>query len=485
MDKTAYLQEIETVIAQGPYDASWESLCEHGTPKWYQNDKFGIFIHWGIYAVPAFGNEWYARHVYRKNSAEYKYHLEKYGTLDKFGYKDFIPMFKAEKFDPEEWADLFQEAGAKFVMPVAEHHDGFQMYKSELSPWNAAEMGPCRDVVGELKQAVEQRDMKLCASSHRAEHWWFYNEGRQIDCDVNDPAYAGLYAPAHGVTLSQDNIFDNQPDQDFLEDWLVRTCELVDEYQPKIVFFDWWIQGIAFKPYLKKFAAYYYNRAAQWGVEVAIDAKFDAYAQGAAVRDIERGQLAQINRDFWQNDTSVAKNSWCYTVGNEYKTARSIICDLVDVVSKNGALLLNIGPKADGTIPEEDAGLLREIGAWLKANGEAIYNTHPWKTFGEGPTVVPEGMFSDTTRADFTSEDVRYTARAGVIYATVMSWPEDNKVVLKELALGSKHFCSVASRVEILGYDIAPLAERRAHGYEILAKIDAGDKPVVIKFYTE
>lgn len=188
MSTEEYLRKIDEVIAQGPYTDTWDSLCGHPTPVWYEKGKFGIFIHWGVYSVPAFGDEWYPRNMYRKGSRENLHHVETYGTLDKFGYKDFIPMFRGEKFDPVQWAELFQEAGAKFVVPVAEHHDGFKMYASELSPWNAAEMGPEKDVLGQLKAEIENRGMVLGASSHRAENYWFFNGAREIpEADVNDP----------------------------------------------------------------------------------------------------------------------------------------------------------------------------------------------------------------------------------------------------------------------------------------------------------
>jgi alpha-L-fucosidase len=344
-NRQARLTQIEQVIARGPYSASWDSLEQAEIPAWYQDAKFGIFIHWGLYSVPAFGNEWYPRNMYRAGTPEFQHHVATYGPQDKFGYKDFIPLFRAERFDPADWAKLFREAGARFVMPVAEHHDGFQMYGSEWSRWNAVEMGPGRDVLGELREAVEAEGMEICASSHRAEHWWFLGEGRNFDSDVNDPAFADFYGPAHGTLGPEfhwDNYLSNPPDEAYLEDWLVRTCEIIDKYRPKVLWFDWWIMNLAFKPYLKKLAAYYYNRAAEWGCAVAINHKFDAFPVRTAVFDVERGQLSGIRGLFWQTDTAVQKNSWGYTENQDYKSAVDIIGDLVDIVSKNGALLLNV-----------------------------------------------------------------------------------------------------------------------------------------------
>ncbi|MCD8153293.1 MAG: alpha-L-fucosidase [Clostridiales bacterium] len=483
METKKYLAEIYKVIEEGPYTDTWDSLCEHPTPKWYEKGKFGIFIHWGVYSVPAFGNEWYPRNMYKKGSAENLHHVKTYGALDKFGYKDFIPMFRAEKFDPKKWLDLFQEAGARFVVPVAEHHDGFQMYASELSPWNAARMGPCRDILGELKEETEKRGLVLGASSHRAEHYWFFNGGREIpESDVNNPEFASLYGPAAGVTRDQSSIYDNPPTQEHMEDWLLRTCELVDRYQPRLVFFDWWIQQYAWKPYLRKFAAYYYNRAAQWGAEVAIDSKFDTFVHGSAVKDLERGQLDHITPDLWQNDTSVAKNSWGYTVGNDYKKPSDLVLDLVDVVSKNGALLLNVGPRPDGTIPEEDAHILREVGKWLAVNGEAIYDTRYWKVFGEGPTQVPEGHFTDTYSKSFTPEDIRFTSKGNHIYATVLHWPQDGEIHIRSLGNDGKLLKSTIRDIELLGTDLHPAFSRNESLDVSCGKTDfAGDMPVVLK----
>ena len=463
---TQWLAQIDDVIASGPFDATWESLKAYEIPKWYEDDKFGIFIHWGVYCVPAFSNEWYARNMYQEGSKEFEHHVKTYGPHDRFGYKDFIPMFKAEKFDPMAWAELFREAGAKFVVPVAEHHDGFAMYDSGFTDWCAARMGPKRDTTGELAKAVRDLGMTFGASSHRAEHFWFFDGGRKFPSDVQDPAYDGLYGPAQPGPQELSDTQQNPPTDEYMQDWLARTCEIVDKYQPQIVWFDWWIQNVAFKPYLQKFAAYYYNRAAQWGKGVAINYKYNAFEEGTAVFDVERGQLSAIRPQLWQNDTSVSKNSWCYIEGHEYKEVGSLVEDLVDVVSKNGALLLNIGPKPDGTIPEHEQQMLRAIGAWLKVNGEAIYGSRPWKTFGEGPTDVPEGAFTDTNRAAFTAQDIRFTTKGSDLYAVALAWPGET-LTIKSLATGSELAPAQIGSVTLLGNDGALAWTRDAEGLKV------------------
>jgi alpha-L-fucosidase len=439
--------------AQGWYLPTWESLSQHEVPAWYRDGKFGIFIHWGVYSVPGFANEWYPRNMYVPGSREFAHHVETYGPQARFGYKDFIPRFTAAKFDPDAWADLFARAGARYVVPVAEHHDGFAMYASALSEWTAEKLGPQRDIVGELGRAVRARGMVLGVSSHRAEHWWFFDGGRKFDSDVNDPRYQDFYGPAAPQ--------DSQPSEAYLNDWLVRCQELVDRYQPQLVWFDWWIEQPAFEPYLRRFAAHYYNRGQEWGRGVAINYKHQAFPEGTAVFDVERGQLTDLRPSFWQTDTAVGKNSWGYIRDQEYKSATSIIHDLCDIVSKNGALLLNIGPRPDGLIPEPEVGILEAIGGWLLMNGEAVYGTRPWKVFGEGPTEIVGGSFNDTKRSNFTSEDIRFTTKGDVLYAIVLGRPK-GEVAIQSLGANLRLYNQPIGRVRLLGSDEALPFRREA-----------------------
>jgi alpha-L-fucosidase len=427
------------------YEPTWDSLHQYRVPTWFRDAKFGIFIHWGIYSVPAVFDEWYPRRMYQKDSVIYEYHRDTYG--EDFGYKDFIPQFKAEAFDPVAWAELFRAAGARYIVPVAEHHDGFPMYATPLTRWNAANMGPQRDVIGELGHAVREAGLAFGLSSHRAEHWWFMNGGREYPSDVQDPAYADFYGPAMACSQShtsgspewESNDWTPPPDPAYLDDWFARCCELVDRFQPKLIYFDWWIHQLAYKPYLSKFAAYYYNHVPD-GV---INYKLDAFEKGTAVFDIERGYQTTIQPEPWQTCTSVSKNSWGYINHHVYKEPAAIIHHLVDIVSKNGCMLLNVGPKPDGTIPDEEQEILREIGRWLAVNGEAIYDTRPWRVFGEGPTEIPAGQFSDND-VTFTGQDIRFTTKEDKLFAITLGKP-DGPVEIKSLA-GEK-----ISSIKLLG----------------------------------
>ena len=448
-----WLKKVDTAVAAGPFAADWESLTDFKIPRWYEDAKLGIFIHWGIFSVPAFANEWYSRNMYKAGTPEFEHHVKTYGPQKEFGYKDFIPKFTAPKFDPHAWAKLFKDAGAKYVVPVAEHHDGFAMYDCSLSRWNAAKMGPKRDTLGELSKAVREAGLVFGLSSHRAEHYWFFDEGKKFDSDVRDPRYEDFYGPAQPRIEGQgtNERTDGSPDLPFLQNWLARTAELVDKYHPQLVYFDWWIRNLAFEPYLKRFAAFYYNRAAKWKTDVAIDGKHDAFPKETCVMDIERGQLKDINPVLWQNDTSISKSSWCDVQNNDYKSATSLIHDLLDVVSKNGTLLLNVGPRADGTIVEQEEKILREIGRFLARVGVGFYGSRPWKKFGEGPTEVIEGAFSDTKRAAFTHQDVRFTTRGDCLYAFVLGEPPDGKIAIRALGRLAGLYDGEIGSVTLLG----------------------------------
>ena len=468
--RAALLQEVERADYQGPYRPDWQSLQKYEVPEWYKDAKFGVFIHWGVYSVPAFGNEWYPRNMYVKGSPEYEHHIATYGPQDKFGYKDFIPMFKAEHFDPVAWARLFKEAGFKYVVPVAEHHDGFAMYDSGLSDWTAAKMGPKRDIIGDLARAVRAEGLHFGASSHRVEHNFFLGVGRTIDSDINDPKYADFYGPAHiwleakrSTPLSNDFTYVST---NWADDWLARAAEIVQKYHPDILYFDWWIGQPSIRPNLTRFAAFYYNTSLKYGGHVGvINYKDYAMQENSAVLDLERGQLADIRPLYWQTDTSVSNKSWGYIQNDTFKSPQFVVHQLIDIVSKNGNLLLNIGPKSDGTIPDEIQHVLMEVGAWLKINGEAIYGTRPWKTYGEGPTKVTAGSFHDTDTAEYTAEDFRFTTKGDALYAIELGWPAASQAVIHTLAgtLGNRKVASVT----LIGSDAKLQFEQTSDGLRV------------------
>lgn len=460
-----------------PFEPTWPSLQNHQVPKWYLDAKFGIFIHWGVASVPAFQSEWYPKWMYVKDKQPYQHHLDTYGPHKQFGYKDFIPRFTMDRFDPQAWAQLFKDAGAKYVVPVAEHHDGFAMYDYNGSEWTSLKMGPKRDLIGELAEAVRHHDdLHFCVSSHRAYNWRFFSYDDAFD--TVDPENIGLYGRPHGP--------DEPADEAFLENWLERTCELVDKYQPELVWFDWCIGWPEFEPYRRKFAAHYYNRAVQWGQDVTINYKEQDFAPGAGVWDLERGQLDELRGDYWQTDTAVCRKSWCYIDEPDYKPARSLIHDLVDIVSKNGCMLLNIGPRPDGTIPDQQQQILLDIGAWLKVHGEAIYHTRPWKVFGEGPTRIKTGTFQEKVGHDFTAKDIRFTQNGDVVYATVLGVPDDGKVLIRSMASGLRLIPGSLDTVRLLGHDDAVDWTQAEDGLHVqLPKTPPSEVAVVLKVNTK
>ncbi|HEY4247395.1 MAG TPA: alpha-L-fucosidase [Lacunisphaera sp.] len=447
----------------GPFAPNWDSIREnYHTPTWLQDAKFGIFIHWGLYSIPAHGSEWYPHHMYA-TPAVIKWHREHFGPQDKFGYKDFIPMFKAQRYDPVAWAALFKATGARYIVPVAEHHDGFAMYDSALTHWNAKNMGPQRDLIGELANAVRQEGLIFGLSEHRMEHWSFMYPAPDLKTDLYDPANAQFYGPPQSPTerAQPGEIFEGRSapqSQAFLDEWLHRNQELVDKYHPQLVYFDNGVNARALDEIKLRFAAYYYNRAHEWGKEVTIATKRDAYLAGS-IRDYERGRAPDISNQFWECDTSIAHNSWGYIDGLVLRNAGELIRELVDCVSKNGAYLLNVAPRADGSIPEDQQLRLLELGDWLKKNGEAIYGSRPWIRFGEGPTEEPSigerGIINGMLKV-YTPADMRFTIQRGengsyALYATLFAWPADGRITITSLAANAAGVGGQIEHVSLLG----------------------------------
>jgi len=437
------------------YEPTWESLKNYSAPQWFRDAKLGIFIHWGVYSVPAFDNEWYPRNMYRKDSPVFEHHRDKWGPQASFGYKDFIPMFKAEKWDPDAWVELFKRAGAKYIVPVAEHHDGFPMYDTPHTKWNAARMGPCRDIITELESAVRGQGLHFGVSTHRAFNWRFYTFAD--DFDTSDARNAGLYGRAHAE--------DAPADAEFLEDWFARTKELIDRFQPEVLFFDFGWHEEEFAPYRPRITAYYYNRAVEWGREVALNYK-DKFPAGTAVYDVERGKLDAIREDYWQTDTSVSYKSWCFVEGDEFRTVTSLVHDLADIVSKNGNLLLNVGPRPDGTIPDEAADLLTGLGDWLAVNGEAIYGTRNWRIFGEGEAKVTLGHLTEKENDPLTAEDIRFTTKGNALYAICPGWP-GREATIRSLGSSSEVKTDGIAEVRMLGVQDALRWSQDSDGLKI------------------
>lgn len=432
-----YTPRIESVASPegtGVITPDSASIAEnYSIPEWFKDAKFGIFIHWGVYAVPAYGNEWYPRAMYQDSSDINLHHVATYGPLTEFGYKDFIPMFKAEKFNADQWLSLFKEAGAKYVVPVAEHHDGFSLYNSARNKWNSVNMGPERDIIGEIKTASEKYGLHFGLSSHRAENAWFFNGGLEIPSDVQASPRPELYGeclpePGGQHEYSPEGAGFNEKSK---REWLEHTYELVDFYQPELFWFDWTVGKHPFKETFYHFMAYYYNSAMDWDKEVVVNTKF-GYGDNIQVFDIERGKSDKSRKFPWQTDTSVGKKSWGYIEGEEQKSPNQIIDDLIDIVSKNGNMLLNIGPRPDGTITEGQQEVLLAIGQWLKVNGEAIYGTRPWILAVEGDKAGTSGAFSDNEETEYTVQDIRFTKTDDAVYAICLDW-SDEGVLIKSI----------------------------------------------------
>ncbi len=471
---------------ESPYEATWESLARYRVPEWYQDAKLGIFIHWGVYSVPAFDNEWYPRNMYRRGSRAYRHHQARWGNQASFGYKDFIPMFRGEKFDADGVGVAVPARGRALRRPSGGASRRLRHVRLLVLALDGGSHGSeagrdRRDRGGGSARRAGVRRIQsprrtLVVLQRRAAD----RVGRARQ-QLRRSVWSGDAGPDSWVDTDEWHSTDwkPRPDGKYLEDWLARNCELVDKYQPQVVYFDWWVEQTVFAPYLQRFAAYYYNRGREWNRGVAIDYKNIAFPEGAAVLDVERGQLSDIRPLFWQTCTSVARNSWGYTDEQNYKSAAYILHDLIDVVSKNGTMLLNVGPRADGSIPEPERDLLLEIGGWLAVNGEAIYGTRPWKIYGEGPTQIAAGAFQDSQSHPYTAHDFRFTTKGDTLYAIALAMPDNHELVIESLGSNSVLYPTGIQTVKLVGTDSPLQWSRGTEGLWVRLPEAIEDSPAV------
>ncbi len=447
--------------ADGPFEPSWDSLRQYRCPDWFRDAKFGIYAHWGVYSTPQgkSNTDWYGRNMYKEGHPNHTEHLEKFGPVSKFGYKDLVPLLTAEKFNADEWVDLYVEAGARFAGPVGEHADGFSMWDSKINPWNSVDKGPKRDVVAEMKKAIDKRGLKFLVSMHHSWYWaWFPTW--DPDADASDPAYASLYGPKLPATAQGgkrpwggDSYMwsDPMPTPEWQDVWLKKVEEVIDGYSPDLLWFDNRMQ-ILTEEVRTRMAAAYYNNALKNKQEPVLTFKRPDMELGTGTVDLERSRMPDIYPDPWLTDTSISPSTWSYASDMEFYPADRLIHDLVDIVSKNGCLLLNIAPAPDGTIPEAQKQILRSMGRWLKVNDEAIYGSRPWLIFGEGPTSTPVGHLSDVKFTGFTSEDIRFTTNNGNLYAISLGIPAAGTPV-RIPSLSTALYNAEIKSVSLVGYD--------------------------------
>ena len=471
-------------IEEGPFEASWESLMENNQfPEWFRDAKLGLWAHWGVQCVPEWG-DWYARKMYIQGDPFYNHHVATYGHPSEYGFMEFIPQWTAGKFDPDALLHLYKEVGARYFVAMANHHDNFDNYDSSYQPWNSVNLGPHRDIVGEFARAARKEGLKFGVSNHSSHAWHWFQPAYGFDPEgekagVRYDAYGltkedgkgkwwegydprQLYGTPYYVapdsirTIAQMNRWHNDYDRVWAENvpaeldsvavsWFLRTKELIDKYDPDLLYLDD-EHDIPMGQYGLQMAAHYYNRSAnrhEGSNQVVLTAKrLTPEQQKGVLFDCERGSISDINPTPWQ--TCLCIGEWHYNrrlyERNGYKSAASIIKAFVDIVSKNGNLLLSIPVRADGSIDDLELKFLEEFGAWIKVNGEGIFGSRPWKIFGEGlASVSDEGGFGERERQMFSlsDQDVRFTTKGGVLYAYVMGVPADLTVRIRALGAAS------------------------------------------------
>lgn len=458
-----------------PYTADWESLATiNQTPDWFLDAKFGIYAHWGPISEAMEDADpnrryrgWHGMIMYQdgkkvptsngKPSNNYLHHVSKYGDPARYGYKHVIEQFDPSGFDAQAWADLFAKSGAKFAGPVAMHHDNFAMWDSKVTRWNAMNYGGI-DPSAALKEAIEAKGMKFMASFHHAFTWKYYAPAH---------AYGGIDPEDYDLYTNPHPIESDQPDEEFYTDWWTKLKEYIDVYQPDLIWFDWWLENLT-EESRQELLAYYYNQGQKWGKEVGVCFKETTFPLTTAIKDYERGRPNQPKHPAWLTDTS--PGAWFYRPNAQFKTPNELIDILVDIVAKNGIMLLNVPPDPDGKIPPVMVNLLTEMGQWLEINGDAIYGTRPWTVFGEGPTRLAEGGHKiEKIKIEYTNSDIRYTQKSDKeFYAIVMDRPEA-EIVMKTLSTDIGALNSKIEHISLLGSDENIVWERNERGLVIQA----------------
>jgi alpha-L-fucosidase len=450
--------EVET----GPFEGTRKSLGAYRIPEWFHDAKFGIWAHWGPQSAIEDG-DWYARNMYQQGQPQYNYHVEHYGHPSKFGYKDTIPAWKAEKFDPAALMRLYKKAGAKYFMSMGVHHDNFDLWNSQHQRWNAVNMGPKIDIVGMWRKAAREEGLKFAVSEHLwiTHNWFSTSHGSDltgplagVPYDGADPRFADLYVDSDQVYRGDLPWMEDGIPEWWKRHWYMRIKDLVDQYQPDLLYSD---GSLPFEEYGLNLVAHHYNASAKRNggqVEVVYTSKrLQDAEQGIAVLDRERGVVDKIWPQPWQTDTCIG--NWHYQRGAAYKTPKRVVDMLVDIVSRNGNLMLNFPLPASGMLDLEELNVLGGITDWMAVNGEAIYATRPWKIFGEGPGTEASaqgGAFNENARKDLTADDVRFTTKGETLYAFVMGWPE-YQAVIRPLALKTALRVGTIRNVELIGFD--------------------------------